>query len=51
MEDLKDKMAEIIESYLTETDTSDIYENADYHGRILATIITQELAKELDKNR
>jgi len=39
---LKERLAECIESYLTETDTSDIFENADYHGRILSSILISE---------
>jgi Lar family restriction alleviation protein len=38
----KDETAKVIESYLTESDVSDIVENADYHGRILATILRDE---------
>lgn len=36
---VKEKLAECIESYLTETDTSDIF---DYHGRMLSEILISE---------
>lgn len=38
------RVAKIIEEYLTHTDTSDIVENADYHGRMIASILEPELS-------